>query len=86
LRLPEDLDYFAIPNLSMEERIRLTRAKPLTIGAASRISGIRMPTLIFLTKYCVSQAKKEKLAAKREIEYQALTKFSQQQKDTGNGC
>jgi tRNA uridine 5-carboxymethylaminomethyl modification enzyme len=38
--LKEDMDYHALPSLSMEARQKLTRQKPRTIGQASRISGI----------------------------------------------
>lgn len=79
MKLAQDLDYFAIPNLSMEERIKLTRAKPQTIGAASRISGIRMPTLIFLMKFCITQTRKEKAQQKKLEEAQAFEQYKQQQ-------
>lgn len=66
MKLPEDLDYQMIPNLSTEEKMKLSRARPLTLGAASRISGIRIPTLIFLMRYCnhpKMMAKQEKKAS-----------------------
>ena len=40
LALPTDLDYAAIPSLSMELRHKLARAKPATLGQASRIEGM----------------------------------------------
>ena len=40
LALPTDLDYAAIPSLSMELRQKLARAKPATLGQASRIEGM----------------------------------------------
>jgi tRNA uridine 5-carboxymethylaminomethyl modification enzyme len=40
VRLPPDLDYAAIPGLSNEMVERLFLARPLTLGAASRIRGI----------------------------------------------
>ncbi len=41
LRLSPDLDYMAITALSIESRQRLVAHKPLTVGQASRIPGIR---------------------------------------------
>ncbi len=40
VRLPLDLDYGAIPGLSTEMVERLGRARPATLGAASRIRGL----------------------------------------------
>jgi tRNA uridine 5-carboxymethylaminomethyl modification enzyme len=38
--LPPDLDYAAIPGLSLEVRERLSRARPPTLGLASRLEGV----------------------------------------------
>jgi tRNA uridine 5-carboxymethylaminomethyl modification enzyme len=52
LVLPENLDYMNLsPMMSVEERTKLAKYKPLTLGAASRINGICPTTLIFLMKY-----------------------------------
>ncbi len=40
LALPGDLDYHHIPSLSTEVREKLSLARPATLGAASRMSGI----------------------------------------------
>ncbi len=40
IAIPEDIDFDAIKSLSNEVREKLKKAKPLTIGAASRIPGI----------------------------------------------
>ena len=39
-RIPADLDYFALPSLSMELRQKLTRIRPETLGQAQRIDGM----------------------------------------------
>jgi tRNA uridine 5-carboxymethylaminomethyl modification enzyme len=40
-RIPEAFDYAAIPGLSNEARARLQQRRPLTLGEASRIAGVR---------------------------------------------
>ncbi|MBR6120051.1 MAG: tRNA uridine-5-carboxymethylaminomethyl(34) synthesis enzyme MnmG [Oscillospiraceae bacterium] len=39
-RLPENMDYAAIPALKQEAREKLSRIRPVSIGQASRISGV----------------------------------------------
>jgi tRNA uridine 5-carboxymethylaminomethyl modification enzyme len=39
-RLPEDLDYLAVPGLSNEVRQRLVEQRPATVGQAARIPGV----------------------------------------------
>ncbi len=41
LRIPEDFDYRSVPGLSAEGREKLSAVRPLTLGQASRVSGLR---------------------------------------------
>ncbi|RLN99330.1 hypothetical protein DYB28_008798 [Aphanomyces astaci] len=59
VRLPEDLDYASLPMLSNEEKEKLVAARPTTLHAASRISGVRSATLLLLYQY-VSRTKRAK--------------------------
>ncbi|NXL95056.1 MTO1 protein, partial [Alectura lathami] len=52
LRLPEDLDYFAIDaSLSTEVREKLSSNRPQTIGAVSRIPGITPAAIVNLLRF-----------------------------------
>jgi tRNA uridine 5-carboxymethylaminomethyl modification enzyme len=51
LALPADLDYDAIGSLSTEIRSKLGAARPATLGAAGRISGVTPAALVALLKY-----------------------------------
>jgi tRNA uridine 5-carboxymethylaminomethyl modification enzyme len=51
LRLPADLDFDAIPALSAEARSKLAHARPATLGAAARISGVTPAALTALLGY-----------------------------------
>jgi tRNA uridine 5-carboxymethylaminomethyl modification enzyme len=48
IRLPENLDYAHIAGLSAESREKLAHIRPLTVGQASRISGIRQGDVALL--------------------------------------
>lgn len=48
LKLPEDIDYSSISAISFEARQKLQRAKPSTLGMASRISGVTPATISLL--------------------------------------
>ena len=48
MKLPADVDYENMDNLSLEARQKLTAIKPLTLGQASRISGINPSDIAIL--------------------------------------
>ena len=51
LLLPDDLDYATVGSLSAEIRGKLAAARPATLGAASRISGVTPAALVALLQY-----------------------------------
>jgi tRNA uridine 5-carboxymethylaminomethyl modification enzyme len=51
LELPEDLDYGAIGSLSTEVRHKLDQARPATLGAAARISGVTPAAITALLRH-----------------------------------
>uniref|UniRef100_A0A8C4IWX8 5-taurinomethyluridine-[tRNA] synthase subunit MTO1, mitochondrial n=2 Tax=Dromaius novaehollandiae TaxID=8790 RepID=A0A8C4IWX8_DRONO len=61
LRLPEDLDYFAIDaSLSAEVREKLDSCRPQTIGAVSRIPGITPAAILNLLRFVKTNYQKTK--------------------------
>ncbi len=51
IRLPPDMEYAAIPGLTMEAREKLIKIKPVSLGQASRISGITPAAISILMVY-----------------------------------
>ena len=51
LILPDTLDYAAVGSLSAEIRGKLTAARPTTLGAAARISGVTPAALVALLQF-----------------------------------
>lgn len=49
--IPLDFDYGKIPSLSAESRAKLEAVRPVTLGQASRISGIRNSDIMLLMVY-----------------------------------
>ena len=41
LRIPDEIDYVSMTSLKKEEKEKLSKFKPKTLGEASRISGVR---------------------------------------------
>ncbi len=50
-KIPADFDYSKIVSLSSESRAKLEKVRPLTLGQASRISGIRNSDIMLLMVY-----------------------------------
>lgn len=48
MHIPETLDFQDVPGLSFESRDKLGRFRPITLGQASRISGVRPPDIAVL--------------------------------------
>lgn len=51
VRLPRDLDYEAVPGLSIECRQRLARVRPATLGQAARVEGVTASAVTALLMY-----------------------------------
>ena len=63
LALPDNLDYTQIGSLSTELRLKLASAKPATLGAAGRISGMTPAALTALLRHVRKPAHKATQAA-----------------------
>ncbi|MCK9169715.1 MAG: tRNA uridine-5-carboxymethylaminomethyl(34) synthesis enzyme MnmG [Treponema sp.] len=50
-RIPDNFDYGAVVSLSAESRTKLEKIRPLTLGQAGRISGIRVSDIMLLMVY-----------------------------------
>jgi tRNA uridine 5-carboxymethylaminomethyl modification enzyme len=57
LRLPESLDYAEVGGLSTEMREKLSRARPATLGAASRVQGVTPAALMAVLTYIKKAAR-----------------------------
>ncbi|MBF8250936.1 MAG: glucose inhibited division protein A, partial [Deltaproteobacteria bacterium] len=51
MRIPDDVDYSEVPSISREVRDKLYKIRPLSIGQASRISGVTPAALSILMVY-----------------------------------
>ena len=50
-KIPEDIDYNKVSNIATEARQKFSKIKPLTIGQASRISGVNPADITMLLVY-----------------------------------
>ncbi len=53
-KIPSDIDYMAIHNISSESREKLNKIRPMTVGQASRISGVNPADISILLIYIES--------------------------------
>jgi len=58
--MPEDIDYMQIRGISTEAAQKLTKHRPISIGAASRISGVSPADITVLLIYLDSKKQKNK--------------------------
>ena len=56
-KIPADINYDNIPNIALEAREKLKEIRPLTIGQASRISGVNPADIAVLSVYIKGGAK-----------------------------
>ena len=49
--IPDDIDYEDVNNLALEAKQKLSKIRPLTVGQASRISGINPADISVLLIY-----------------------------------
>jgi tRNA uridine 5-carboxymethylaminomethyl modification enzyme len=63
LKLPADLDYASVGSLSTEIRLALTKTRPATLGAASRIPGVTPAALAALLRHVKRRPSPEAKAA-----------------------
>ncbi len=60
-KIPENLDYYAISGLATEAKQKLLKVKPLSVGQASRVSGVNPSDISILLVY-LEQGKLAKVA------------------------
>ena len=59
-RIPEDMDYGAVHGFSTEVREKLSRVRPISLGQASRISGVTPAALMALQVHLKRMGSREK--------------------------
>lgn len=66
MRLPEDLVYAEVRGLSNEERDKLSRVKPRTLGQAQRISGVNPSAIQAIMIYLKGNKKIREIDLERQ--------------------
>lgn len=66
-KIPENLDYNMIPSLRIEAKQKLSKFKPVSIGQASRISGVSPADISVLLVYLMQYNAKDSSAIRKEI-------------------
>ena len=59
-KIPDDIDYDSVPNLALEAVQKLGVVRPLTIGQASRISGVNPADISILMVYVENEWRKRR--------------------------
>ena len=67
MSLPDDMDYQSIYGLSREVKEKLSRVEPLSLGQASRISGITPAALMAIQIHLKKTASEERRAGERKL-------------------
>ena len=49
--IPEDINYQDIPNIASEAKEKLENIRPITLGQASRISGVNPSDIAIISAY-----------------------------------
>ncbi len=67
-RIPEDLDYYEVPSLRIEAKQKLDKIRPISVGQASRISGVSPADISVLLVYLehLRRSKKSTLVKRKE--------------------
>jgi tRNA uridine 5-carboxymethylaminomethyl modification enzyme len=66
-KIPEQFDYLALPGLSNEARQKLTKLRPVSLGQASRISGISPADISLLLVWLERGTRAKKQAATENV-------------------